>query len=74
MITTTGLTRTFGSGERRVEAVRGIDLHVDRGELLAFLGPNGAGKSTTLRMLTTLLPPTGGRALVAGFDVARDPD
>jgi ABC-2 type transport system ATP-binding protein len=74
MITTEGLTRTFRSGDRTVEAVRGIDLHVEEGELLAFLGPNGAGKSTTLRMLTTLLRPTAGRAIVAGHDVSRDPN
>jgi ABC-2 type transport system ATP-binding protein len=52
--------------------VDGIDLHVDPGEIYGFLGPNGAGKSTTVLMLTTLLPPTAGRARVAGFDVATD--
>jgi ABC-2 type transport system ATP-binding protein len=51
--------------------VDGIDLHVAPGEIYGFLGPNGAGKSTTVLMLTTLLPPTGGRASVAGFDVAK---
>ncbi|MCP3803020.1 ATP-binding cassette domain-containing protein [Allokutzneria sp. A3M-2-11 16] len=56
-----------------VEAVRGIDLDVERGQLVAVLGPNGAGKSTTLRMLTTLLPPTSGTATVAGRDIATDP-
>lgn len=55
-----------------VEAVAGIDLHVAPGEIYGFLGPNGAGKSTTVHMLTTLLPPTSGRATVAGFDVARE--
>jgi ABC-2 type transport system ATP-binding protein len=55
-----------------VEAVAGIDLHVAPGEIYGFLGPNGAGKSTTVHMLTTLLPPTAGRATVAGFDVARE--
>ena len=63
------LTRHFTVKEGTVEAVRGIDLDVARGELVAFLGPNGAGKSTTLRMLTTLLPPTSGTAPVAGHDV-----
>jgi ABC-2 type transport system ATP-binding protein len=60
------LARTFKGG---VEAVRGIDLTVARGEIFGFLGPNGAGKTTTVRMLCTLLPPTGGSAHVAGIDV-----
>lgn len=75
MIETVGLTRHFGrpgKGEV-VEAVRGIDLEVGAGELVAFLGPNGAGKSTTLRMLTTLLQPTSGTAVVAGRDICDDP-
>ncbi len=62
-----GLVKQFKKGPL---AVDGIDLHVDPGEIYGFLGPNGAGKSTTVLMLTTLLPPTGGRARVAGFDVA----
>ena len=73
MIHTEQLTRTFQSGKDTVEAVRGIDLDVAEGELVAFLGPNGAGKSTTLRMLTTLLSPTSGSARVAGIDVLADP-
>ncbi len=64
------LRRTF-KGE--VEAVRGIDLGVAKGEVFGFLGPNGAGKTTTVRMLCTLLPLTGGSAGVAGVDVAADP-
>jgi len=60
-----GLVRTFGE----VRAVEGVDLTVGEGEIFGFLGPNGAGKSTTVRMLTTLLKPTGGRARVAGYDV-----
>src|SRR3954463_1573523 len=62
-----GLRRQF----KDIEAVAGIDLRVLPGEIYGFLGPNGAGKSTTVHMLTTLLPPSGGRATVAGFDVAR---
>jgi ABC-2 type transport system ATP-binding protein len=61
------LVREF---KKRFRAVDGIDLEVDPGEIYGFLGPNGAGKSTTVLMLTTLLPPTSGRATVAGYDVA----
>jgi ABC-2 type transport system ATP-binding protein len=63
------LEREFKGG---IKAVRGIDLEVAPGEIYGFLGPNGAGKSTTVHMLTTLLPPSGGRAVVAGYDVAKD--
>ncbi|MGW7086386.1 ABC transporter ATP-binding protein [Streptomyces sp. NPDC054871] len=73
IISTAGLTQTFRTKRGTVEAVRGIDLTVTPGEILGFLGPNGAGKTTTLRMLTTLLAPTGGAATVAGCDLARDP-
>ena len=57
-----------------VKAVDGVDLSVMPGEVFGFLGPNGAGKTTTLRMLTTLIPPDSGRAVVAGFDVLAEPD
>jgi ABC-2 type transport system ATP-binding protein len=73
MICTQGLTRQFRVKKEIVEAVRGVDIEVQAGEMVAFLGPNGAGKSTTLRMLTTLLPPTSGTATVAGCDVRADP-
>jgi ABC-2 type transport system ATP-binding protein len=63
------LVREFKKGPR---AVDGIDLRVDPGEIYGFLGPNGAGKSTTVLMLTTLLPPTAGRARVAGYDVVQE--
>jgi ABC-2 type transport system ATP-binding protein len=73
IITARGLTKTFTVKRERVDAVTDLDLDVERGELVAFLGPNGAGKSTSLRMLTTLLPPTSGTATVVGHDVLRDP-
>jgi ABC-2 type transport system ATP-binding protein len=69
-----GLTKTFGKGDRTVEAVRGIDLDVEAGETFGFLGPNGAGKSTTIKMLCTLADPTAGSATVAGHDVVRERD
>jgi ABC-2 type transport system ATP-binding protein len=65
-----GLQRTFDD----IVAVDGVDLEVTEGEIFGFLGPNGAGKSTTVRMLTTLLRPTGGSATVAGYDVVTEAD
>lgn len=65
-----GLERIFKGG---IRAVDGVDLAVERGEVFGFLGPNGAGKSTMVRMLVTLLRPTGGRARVAGHDLIEDP-
>ncbi|HEV2927363.1 MAG TPA: ATP-binding cassette domain-containing protein [Propionibacteriaceae bacterium] len=73
MIHTEELTKHFVSKKETVEAVKGVDIDVAPGELVAFLGPNGAGKSTTLRMLTTLLPPTSGRAWVAGASILDEP-
>ena len=69
-IRATGLKRSFGE----LEAVRGVDLHVESGQIYGFLGPNGAGKSTTVKMLSTLLNPSGGTASVAGFDLATQAD
>ena len=63
-----GLVREF----KALRAVDGVDIQVAPGEIYGFLGPNGAGKSTTVHMLTTLLPPTAGRAVVGGYDVLRD--
>ena len=68
------LVKTYRGRNGTVEAVRGVDLRVERGEVFGFLGPNGAGKSTTVRMLTTLLSITSGTARVAGIDVAKDAD
>jgi ABC-2 type transport system ATP-binding protein len=66
--------KTYRGRAGVVEAVRGVDLRVEAGEIFGFLGPNGAGKSTTVRMLTTLLSITAGSARVAGLDVASDAD
>ena len=70
-IETRGLERHFPGG---IRAVDGVDLDVAEGEIYAFLGPNGAGKTTTVRVLTTLLAPSGGSARVAGFDVVSEAD
>src|SRR6201991_3087111 len=77
MIETRGLRKSFNSRQGRekklVEAVRGVDLTVEEGEIFGFLGPNGAGKTTTLRMLATLMEPDGGEATIAGVDLRSDP-
>ncbi|MFU8945811.1 ATP-binding cassette domain-containing protein [Mycetocola zhadangensis] len=70
MISARGLGKDFTVKKKITHAVSDLNIDVHRGELVAFLGPNGAGKSTSLRMLTTLLPPTEGTATVAGFDIA----
>jgi len=64
-----GLVKTYSGS--KTNAVDGVSFNVEEGEIFGFLGPNGAGKSTTINMLTTLLPPTSGRAEVCGFDVHR---
>ena len=68
MIHVTNLTKKFGENL----AVNDVSFHVQKGEIFAFLGPNGAGKTTTIKMLTTLLTPTGGRIQVNGFDPLRE--
>jgi ABC-2 type transport system ATP-binding protein len=77
MIEASGLRKSFHTRRRRkvttVDAVRGVDFAVRRGEIFGFLGPNGAGKTTTLRMLATLLRPDGGEATIGGVDLRHDP-
>jgi ABC-2 type transport system ATP-binding protein len=68
-IETKSLSKSFGD----LKAVDDISFNVDNGEIFGFLGPNGAGKSTTMMILTTLLKPTSGQALVSGFDVSTHP-
>ncbi|MBI3666038.1 MAG: ATP-binding cassette domain-containing protein [Acidobacteria bacterium] len=69
MIKVEGLTKRYG----RTIAVNNISFEVEKGQIVGFLGPNGAGKTTTMRVLTCFLPPTEGRASVAGFDVMKQP-
>lgn len=69
IIQASGLTKRFG----KLVAVGGVTLEVEAGQVFGFLGPNGAGKTTTIRMLTGLVRPTSGSALVAGFDVVHEP-
>lgn len=73
VIETEKLQKSFTKRRSVVEAVRGVDMQVEAGEIFGFLGPNGAGKTTTLRMLTTLLKPSGGKATIAGYDLVREP-
>ncbi|MBA0125475.1 ATP-binding cassette domain-containing protein [Haloechinothrix sp. YIM 98757] len=67
------LSRRYTARDRTIDAVKGVSMRVDAGEIVGFLGPNGAGKTTTLRMLTTLLRPTAGTASIAGYDLHTAP-
>ena len=69
IIETRSLTKTFG----KIQAVRGIDLDIKKGEIFGLLGPNGAGKTTTIGMLCTIVRPTSGTGVIAGFDIAKQP-
>jgi ABC-2 type transport system ATP-binding protein len=73
MISVQALTKTYGFGARKVEAVRGIDFEVGHGEIFGLVGPDGAGKTTTMQMLCGILTPTRGKAMVAGVDVVQNP-
>jgi ABC-2 type transport system ATP-binding protein len=73
ILRTRDLQKSFTVKKEQVQAVAGVNLEVDKGEIFGFLGPNGAGKTTTLRMLATLLPIDDGEAMVAGFDVKKRP-
>ena len=68
LIVTEALKRNFGE----VQALKGVDLQVEQGSVFGLLGPNGAGKTTAVKILTTLIEPSSGRATVAGFDVVKD--
>ncbi len=69
MIETVHLSKRFG----KIEAVREVNLHIERGEIFGLLGPNGAGKTTTIGMLCTIVRPTSGRGAIAGYDILRHP-
>jgi len=69
IIKTRALAKTFG----KIQAVRGIDLDIKKGEIFGLLGPNGAGKTTTIGMLCTIVRPTSGTGVIAGFDIAKQP-
>lgn len=74
VVSTVDLKKYFSTRRGVVKAVDGVDLSVSAGQVFGFLGPNGAGKTTTLRILTTLMTPDSGQAVVAGYDVLKDPD
>jgi len=74
VVCTVDLKKYFSARSGVVKAVDGVNLSVSAGQVFGFLGPNGAGKTTTLRILTTLIPPDSGHAVVAGCDVLHDPD
>jgi len=69
IIKTNALTKSYG----KIQAVRNIDLSIEKGEIFGLLGPNGAGKTTTIGMLCTIVRPTSGSALIAGYDVIKEP-
>jgi ABC-2 type transport system ATP-binding protein len=72
IIQATRLRKIFGTKKNIVESVKDVSIGVEQGEIFGFIGPNGAGKTTTMRMLTTLLAPTEGKALIVGHDLMRE--
>ncbi len=73
MIEAKNLQKTFASGRKKVNALKGVSFQAREGEVFGLLGPNGAGKTTTLRILSTMLSPTEGTAIVNGHDIRKDP-
>jgi len=69
IIKTNALTKSYG----KIQAVRSIDLNIEKGEIFGLLGPNGAGKTTTIGMLCTIIRPTSGSASIAGYNVIKEP-
>ena len=74
IIDTVKLRKTFQTRNQAIESVKDVTFSIDKGEIFGFIGPNGAGKTTTMRMLTTLLAPTSGHAMIVGFDLAKEPE
>jgi len=70
MIRAENLSKHYG----RIEAVKNIDFHIKKGEIIGFLGPNGAGKSTTMNMITGYLAPSEGKILIDGIDIVESPE
>lgn len=66
------LTKTYKLGRKEIKAVKGVSFGVEKGEIFAILGPNGAGKTTLIKMLSTLVLPTSGKAFVCGYDIVKD--
>ena len=74
MVETRDLAKTYGDGQKsEVQAVKGIDLQIRKGEIFSLLGPNGAGKTTTISMISGLIEPTRGDAYIGGYSITQQP-
>ncbi len=73
IVETKGLAKTYGNAQGEVQAVKGIDLQIQKGEIFSLLGPNGAGKTTTISMISGLISPTRGDAFIGGYSITRQP-